>query len=112
MPRDVNNFLAAADRQGVAPVEARQHPLHKQLRVHPERYPLSVASHFRGSGHDLDIYALGKSEVPLAAEVKARTHGAGFTTLEKWLDGHDALFLRRNGADSLVVVPWRGEARR
>lgn len=35
-------------------------PLHKDIGVHAERYPLSGASHFRGAGHDLDIYARGK----------------------------------------------------
>jgi hypothetical protein len=33
--------------------------------------------------------------------------GAGFTTLESWLGEYDALFLRRNNADPLVVLPWR-----
>ena len=49
---------------------------HKQLGVRAERYPLSGASHFRGSGHDLDIYVLGANEAPLVAEVKARANGA------------------------------------
>ena len=90
---------------------------HKALGVHAERYPLSGASQFRGSGHDVDIYALGQDEA-LAAEVKARKNGAGFATLEKWLANYDALFLRRNGADPLVLLPWRvwagilGEVRR
>ncbi len=80
---------------------------HKSIGIHAERYPLSGASHFRGSGHDLDIYALGESEAPLIAEVKSRANGTGFTTLEKWLGTYDALFLRRTGADPLVLVPWR-----
>lgn len=86
---------------------------HKAIGVHAERYPLSG-----DSGHDIDIYAFGKAELPLAVEVKARANGAGFTTLEKWLANHDALFLRRNGADPLVLLPWRvwvrilGEVRR
>ena len=29
---------------------------HKDIGVHAERYPLSGASRFRGSGHDIDIY--------------------------------------------------------
>ena len=91
---------------------------HKALGVHAERYPLSGASQFRGSAHDVDIYAIGENQAPLVAEVKARASGAGFTTLEKWLGDYDALFLRRNGADPLVVLPWRlwalilGEVRR
>jgi Holliday junction resolvase len=63
---------------------------HKQVGVHAERYPLSGASHFRGSGHDLDIYVLGENQAPLVAEVKARANGAGFTTLEKWLGNYEA----------------------
>jgi Holliday junction resolvase len=84
---------------------------HKAIGVYAERYPLSGASQFRGSGHDLDIYALGECEAPLFAEVKSRANGTGFTTLEKWLGTYDAPFLRRNGADPLVLVPWRIWAR-
>src|SRR5215831_7134141 len=84
---------------------------HLDLGIHAERYPLSGASRFRGSGHDLDIYALGRDEPPLVAEVKARKDGAGFVTLESWLGEYDALFLRRNNADPLVLVPWRIWAR-
>jgi hypothetical protein len=61
--------------------------------------------------HDLDIYALGESDVPFAAEVKARVNGAAFATLEKWLAGYDVLFLRRNRAKPLLLVPWRTWAR-
>jgi Holliday junction resolvase len=84
---------------------------HRAVDVHAERYPLSGASRFRGSGHDIDIYAFGCDEAPLVAECKARKNGAGFTTLEKWLGEYDALFLRRNNADPLVLLPWRIWAR-
>jgi Holliday junction resolvase len=80
---------------------------HRELGIHTERYPLSGASRFRGSGHDIDIYALGREAAPFVAEVKARRDGAGFVTLEKWLGEYDALFLRRNHADAMVVLPWR-----
>jgi hypothetical protein len=33
--------------------------------------------------------------------------GAGFATLEKWLNQNDALFLRRNNAEPIVVLPSR-----
>jgi hypothetical protein len=46
--------------------------LHKDIGVHAERYPLSGASHFRGAGHDIDIYARGRD-----VEIPHRT--AGFT---------------------------------
>jgi hypothetical protein len=81
--------------------------LHKDIGVHAERYPLSGASRFRSSGHDLDIYARGREEAPFVAEVKARKNGNGFTTLETWLADEDCLFLKRNNADPLVVMPWR-----
>ena len=80
---------------------------HKALGIHSERYPLSGASRFRNSGHDVDVYAFGRDETPLVAEVKARANGAGFTQLEKWLGEFDALFLRRNNADPMIVLPWR-----
>jgi Holliday junction resolvase len=84
---------------------------HKALGIHAERYPYSGGTLFRGSGHDVDIYINGKDKPPLVTEVKGRKSGAGFTTLEKWLGNSDALFLRRNNADALVVLPWRVWAR-
>src|ERR1700731_4433821 len=57
---------------------------HAAIGIKAERYPLSGASRFRGSGHDIDIYAFGMDEGPLVVEVKARKSGAGFLTLEKW----------------------------
>jgi Holliday junction resolvase len=80
---------------------------HIALGIRSERYPLSGASQFRGSGHDIDIYAFGPDEGPLVAEVKSRRSGAGFVTLEKWLGEYDCLFLRRNRAEAMVLLPWR-----
>jgi Holliday junction resolvase len=80
---------------------------HIALGVHAERYPLSGASRFRGSGHDLDVYALGREAAPLVAESKARKNGTGFIQLETWLGEYDALFLRRNNAEPMVLLPWR-----
>ena len=80
---------------------------HGPIGIKAERYPLSGASRFRGSGHDIDIYAFGTDAAPLVAEVKKRKGGAGFTQLERWLGEYDALFLRRNHADPMVVLPWR-----
>jgi Holliday junction resolvase len=80
---------------------------HKALGTHAERYPLSGASRFRGSGHDIDVYLFGRDEAPLVCEVKGRKSGAGFATIEKWLAEFDGLFLRRNNADPLVLIPWR-----
>jgi Holliday junction resolvase len=80
---------------------------HKALGIHAERYPLSGASRFRGQGHDVDLYLNGRDDAPICAEIKSRKNGAGFTTLEAWLSDYDVLFLKRNNADSLVVLPWR-----
>ena len=84
---------------------------HRAVGVHAERYPLSGASRFRGSGHDIDIYTFGREAAPLVAECKARGNGGGFVQLERWLGEYDLLFLRRNNADPLVLLPWRIWAR-
>jgi len=81
--------------------------LHQDSGIHAERYPLSGASRFRGSGHDIDIYPVGR-DAPLVAEVKARKAGNGFTMLDKWLGDYDCLFLRKNQEPQpTVVMPWR-----
>jgi Holliday junction resolvase len=79
---------------------------HKGIGIHAERYPLSGASRFRGSGHDIDLYPFGRGAAPLVAEVKSRKDGGGFVQLERWLGEFDVLFLRRSHADPLVVIPW------
>ena len=81
--------------------------LHKAIGVHAERYPLSGASRFRGAGHDIDVYAHGREQAPLVAEVKSRKNGSGFVQLETWLNSYDLLFLKRNNATPLVLLPWR-----
>ena len=88
-------------------VERELVALHKAIGIHAERYPLSGASHFRDSGHDLDVYAHGPEAAPLVAEVKARKNGGGFVRLERWLGEYDALFLKRNRGEPMVVLPWR-----
>jgi Holliday junction resolvase len=80
---------------------------HRELGIHAERYPLSGATRFRASGHDADIYVFGADEAPIKAEVKGRKNGAGFVTLENWIGNYDALFLRKDRAEPIVVVPWR-----
>src|SRR4051794_7103893 len=84
--------------------------LHGAMGIRAERYPLSGASRFRGSGHDVDIYLFGADEAPITAEVKARKDGAGFVTLENWIGEYDALFLRKDRTDPMVLIPWRGWA--
>ena len=77
--------------------------LHRTCGLHAERVPLSGAAHYRGNGADVDLYVRGAQ--PIKAEVKARGDGAGFRTLEQWLGANDALFLIRDRASPLVVLP-------
>ncbi|WP_233256294.1 hypothetical protein [Falsiroseomonas bella] len=77
--------------------------LHRKCGIRAERVPLSGALHYRGNGADVDLYVRGAE--PLKAEVKARGEGSGFRTLERWLGSNDALFLMRDRATPLVVVP-------
>jgi hypothetical protein len=101
----------ARHRRKGARIEREIEGRHKALGIHAERYPLSGASQFRGSGHDVDLYLFGRDEAPAVAEVKGRKNRASFATLERWLAGYDAFFLRRNNADPLVLLPWRVWAR-
>jgi hypothetical protein len=41
-----------------------------------------------------------------SAESKAHKDSGGFLQLERWLGDYDALFLRRNNADLLVVLAF------
>ncbi len=77
------------------------------MGVKAERVPLSGATKYQGNGADVDIYALGADAAPMVSEVKARANGEGFTTLERWLGENDMLFLIRDRAEPLVVLPWR-----
>jgi Holliday junction resolvase len=95
----------ACQRKG-SRIERELVNLHKALGIHAERYPLSGASRFRGSGHDVDLYLFGRDEAPAVAEVKGRKNGAGFATLERWLGDLDALFLRRDHAAPMIVLSW------
>src|SRR6516164_5397133 len=100
-------IMGAMQRRKGGRIEREIVAAHKALGIHAERYPYSGGTLFRGSGHDVDIYINGKNNVPLVTEVKGRKSGTGFKVLEQWLGNSDALFLKRNNADSLVVLPWR-----
>ena len=77
--------------------------IHMKCGLRAERVPLSGAVRYRGNGADVDLYVRGAE--PVKAEVKARAEGDGFKTLERWLGGNDALFLWRDRAAPMVVVP-------
>lgn len=81
--------------------------LHRELGIKAERVPLSGAAGYKDAGHDVDVYPLGNEDAPFVCEVKGRHSGAGFTLLERWLSDYDALFLRRDRQEPLVVLPWR-----
>jgi Holliday junction resolvase len=81
--------------------------MHREMGVKAERVPLSGAMRFRNTEKtDVDVYARGAQEAPFVTEVKARAGGEGFVTLERWLGENDALFLIRDRASPLVVLPW------
>jgi Holliday junction resolvase len=81
--------------------------LHTEIGVKAERVPLSGAMKFRNTEKsDVDVYARGKDAAPFVTEVKARANGEGFVTLERWLGMNDVLFLMRDRAKPLVVLPW------
>jgi hypothetical protein len=79
--------------------------IHRRCGIHAERIPLSGATGYQGQRADLDIYGRGEQAPPFRAEVKARGDGGGFRLLSRWLGGHDALFLWRDRAAPLVVLP-------
>jgi hypothetical protein len=81
--------------------------LHRGLGLRDERVPLSGAARYQGNGADVDIYPFGPDEAPLCGEVKARANGEGFAAFERWPGDSDALFVRRNDAGPIIVLPWR-----
>ena len=97
-----DKFGGASQRRKGDRIEREIVAHHMGIGIKAERYPLSGASRFRGSGHDLDIYALGTEEAPLVCEVKARKGGASFVTQklgDQRLDRRDR-FPRRRAAAS------------
>ena len=103
--------MSASERRKGARLEREIVDLHRRLGIHAERVPLSGAMRYQGGAHDVDVYGLGRDAGPLCCEVKARRGGKGFKTLERWLSDNDALFLRRDHAEPLVLLPWRAWAR-
>lgn len=72
---------------------------HKALGLAAQRVPLSGAAGGLFAG---DVLVPGVGRI----EVKARANGSGFVTLAKWLGTADALVLRQDHAEPLVLLPW------
>lgn len=94
--------------------------LHRDIGIDAERVPLSGAAGGSFSG-DIEI-TYCKFDDPyephpkpdlhmLRAEVKARSNGQGFATLERWKGDNDLLFLRRDRRPPLVVMDWETYAK-
>lgn len=99
--------MGKASRDKGARRERQIVELHRALGIKAERVPLSGAMKFRNTEKtDVDVYARGIEAAPFVTEVKARASGEGFVTLERWLGENDALFLVRDRAEPLVVLPW------
>lgn len=100
-------MMGKASRDKGARRERQIVQLHMDIGVKAERVPLSGAMRFRNTEKtDVDVYARGSEAAPFVCEVKARGDGSGFVTLERWLGEADALFLIRDRADPLVLLPW------
>lgn len=98
--------MGKASRDKGARRERQIVDMHRAIGVRAERVPLSGAMKFRNTEKtDVDVYARGTEAAPFVTEVKARASGEGFVTLERWLGENDALFLIRDRAEPLVVLP-------
>jgi len=74
----------------------------KENGLYAERVPLSGAA---GGSYTGDV-RFGSTCANWVGEVKARKNGSGFKTLERWLGENDTLFLKKNNADIMVVLPF------
>lgn len=98
--------MSAMQRRKGGRIEREIVALHVKSGIHAERVPLSGAAGGGFSG-DVDVYTRGRDAAPMVGEVKARGNGEGFKTLESWLRDNDILFLRRDRAEPMIVLPWR-----
>jgi Holliday junction resolvase len=97
--------MGRASRDKGARRERQIVDLHTAMGIKAERVPLSGAARYQGNGADVDVYPPWR-DAPLVAEVKARAGGQGFVTLERWLGDNDLLFLIRDRAAPMVLLPW------
>ncbi len=79
--------------------------LHKAMKIHAERVPLSGAMAYQQNGEDVDVYALGRGQASLVCQVKRQKDDRGWKTLLSQLGEADALFLRSDRGKWHVVLP-------
>lgn len=88
---------------------------HRDMGVRAERVPLSGGARYQGGGHDVDVYLPERGQdsgidyAPLCCEAKIRKELPGW--LKGWLGENDALFMRDNHGETMVVLPARTWAR-
>jgi len=89
--------MGAKSRRKGYRIEAEVVQRCRDLGLDARRVPLSGAA--PGWAGDLEVNGM-------RGEVKGRANGGSFKTIEKWLGANDLLFLRRDRADPLVLLPW------
>lgn len=97
--------MSRAQRDKGARIEREVVNRHLAIGVAAKRVPLSGAMSAYTGGHDVDLYPFGKNSGAIVCEVKSGKQIP--TTITKWLGENDALFLRPDRADPMVVLPWR-----
>jgi hypothetical protein len=78
----------------------------RDLGLDAARVPLSGAAGGEYTGDLRFIPPCHGGEDSWRAEVKGRANGEGWKTIEAWLGTNDVLFLVRDRAEPLVVLPW------
>ena len=81
--------------------------LHKAMRIHAERVPLSGAMAYQQNSEDVDVYPFGRDDAPVVGQVKRQATDAGWKTLLGQLGEADALFFRTDRSEWHVAMPWR-----
>lgn len=85
---------------------------HRDMGIRAERVPLSGGARYQGGGHDIDIYPfkdLNGHVTPLCCEAKRRSEIPKW--IKSWLGVNDALFMRDDHGETLVVLPAKTWAR-
>lgn len=86
---------------------------HRDMGLRAERVPLSGGARYQNNGHDVDVYLPAEPNIhgvpheptPLCCEAKRR--GEIPKWIKTWLGENDALFMRDDHGETLVVLPAR-----